>query len=344
MDRRREQINKTLDSMASARLSAVEREIVSNYRDVGDAVATQLTQFGRKYGDGNGKLTLGAMERLSPQGSAALGRKVNRLQWMERQIDERVMKILVQNDAYQLRAVQAILQDGYYQNAWATAMQVGVDLPFGPIAFDAVEQLVAYPLSNLADSTVMSLNRREVVVSINRELRRGITLGEGYGKIAKRVDFVLGYRSADGKVIVDKRGELYKSLRIVRTEGNRAYSAGHWTARQRAEKLGVISKRQWLATLDGQTRDRHGALDGTYADEDGLFRINGFSARFPGDFGDGSMDINCRCRVIDVIEGLEPSVRRSRDEGVIPYESYESYAKRKGIKLVNAPAQFDVKP
>jgi hypothetical protein len=45
--------------------------------------------------------------------------------------------------------------------------------------------------------------------------------------------------------------------------------------------------------------------------------------------GVAAEDINCRCRVRGQIEGYEPKVRRIRDEGVVPYETYQSWNKRR---------------
>jgi hypothetical protein len=60
-------------------------------------------------------------------------------------------------------------------------------------------------------------------------------------------------------------------------------------------------------------------------------------------FGVAELDIQCRCSVYDVLEGLEPSMRRIRDlEGddgyssekaksrIVPYQSFETWAKPQG--------------
>jgi hypothetical protein len=42
-------------------------------------------------------------------------------------------------------------------------------------------------------------------------------------------------------------------------------------------------------------------------------------------------DINCRCTVIDVIEGLEPELRRTREDGVQPYQTFATWADAHGV-------------
>jgi uncharacterized protein with gpF-like domain len=51
---------------------------------------------------------------------------------------------------------------------------------------------------------------------------------------------------------------------------------------------------------------------------------------YPGGFGIASMDINCRCTVRAEIEGMEPKLRRARDEKtgknvVIPNTTYQEW-------------------
>ena len=44
--------------------------------------------------------------------------------------------------------------------------------------------------------------------------------------------------------------------------------------------------------------------------------------------GIASFDINCRCTTEMVVEGLEPELRRVRDEGAQPYLTYEEWRER----------------
>ena len=54
--------------------------------------------------------------------------------------------------------------------------------------------------------------------------------------------------------------------------------------------------KQWDATMDGDTRPTHRALDGQIRETDKPFESSsGRTARYPGDFGDPAEDCNCRC-------------------------------------------------
>jgi len=93
--------------------------------------------------------------------------------------------------------------------------------------------------------------------------------------------------------------EDYRAARIARTEGVRSSNFGTYHAYSTS---GIVQHKEWVATLDQNTRDEHADL--------GLrepiklndpFVIGGMSAMYPGEFGDPAMDINCRCTIVAVI-------------------------------------------
>ena len=56
-------------------------------------------------------------------------------------------------------------------------------------------------------------------------------------------------------------------------------------------KKGADILKQWDATLDKKTRKAHRLLDEP-------FEINGHKAMYPSNFGIPSLDINCRCAIL----------------------------------------------
>jgi hypothetical protein len=53
--------------------------------------------------------------------------------------------------------------------------------------------------------------------------------------------------------------------------------------------------------------------------------------RGPLQSGVPSFDINCRCRVRGEVAGYPPKVRRVRDEGLKDYQTFEQWARERGI-------------
>jgi SPP1 gp7 family putative phage head morphogenesis protein len=159
---------------------------------------------------------------------------------------------------------------------------------------------------------------------IRQVISSGIREGKSYADMAKdiksRVDVTAG-----------------KAQTIARTEGHRAREMGKLAATQKAHDQGLIFKRRWVATLDKDTRDTHGAMDGQEIDvydengNPGVFESpEGGTTEFPGGFGRPEEDINCRCTTVDIYAGFEPKERRTREDDMIPYATYQQYAKAKG--------------
>ena len=156
----------------------------------------------------------------------------------------------------------------------------------------------------------------------------GIVQGQSYSDVAKGIKERFDITAT-------------KAETIARTESHRAREMGSMAATIEAAEMGINMMRRWLATLDGRTRDTHGAMDGQERpvfDDKGEFAFfnspNGGTALYPGGFGIASEDINCRCSTIDIVKGYEPTTRRARDEfgkgEVIPYTNFTQYAQSKG--------------
>lgn len=113
---------------------------------------------------------------------------------------------------------------------------------------------------------------------IQSAVLQGILTGEPMGDIAKRLMNVanMTQRSA---------------MRNARTAVTGAENAGRIDSYKRADKMGIKMRQQWMATLDGRTRDSHVALDGETREVGKKFS-NG--CRYPGDpSGPGEEVYNC---------------------------------------------------
>jgi hypothetical protein len=229
------------------------------------------------------------------------------------------------------------IQDGYYRNAWAYTQTVGMELGIPALPIDAIREAV-YPSLRFGPNKETGLNlvstwnknSTDMLYKTQSALMRGITMGQSYTKMAGSI-----------KTEFDKG--LWQAMRVVRTEAGRCWSEGAEKSHEAAIEAGLDVKKRWSAALDKRTRIEHARLDGTYADKDGLFWIGGEGQPQPRLFSDPAQSINCRCAVYDVLEGLEPTMRRIRDlEGddgyssekaksrIVPYQSFETWAKPQG--------------
>ena len=133
----------------------------------------------------------------------------------------------------------------------------------------------------------------------------------------------------------------YQAERIARTESARTADVGARAASMDAAEQGVDIQRQWHASRDGKTRDSHIALDGQRVDVDEPFKYAGMTSMGIGQWPDISMNISCRCTVIDIVDGEEPQLMRARKNPtdsedktniVMNFESYDKWSKQNGMK------------
>lgn len=93
---------------------------------------------------------------------------------------------------------------------------------------------------------------------------------------------------------------------FARTSMTGAQNAGRVERMQEANEEGIRTKKKWLATLDERTRDAHQDLDGETAEVDEPFRNELGEIMYPGDpNADPANTYNCRCTLIEVIDGIE---------------------------------------
>lgn len=150
---------------------------------------------------------------------------------------------------------------------------------------------------------------------INHAITQGILQGESVSDVAKRLQAVTD---------MDDRA----ALRNARTALTAAQNAGRMDSYKDAQKLGIELKKEWLASLDGRTRDSHRDLDGVQVEVDKTFP-NG--CEYPGDpTGDPAEVYNCRCTLVPAIAGIDQSnAPRNSKLGDM---SYEEWKKGKGGK------------
>lgn len=92
------------------------------------------------------------------------------------------------------------------------------------------------------------------------------------------------------------------SIRNARTMVTAAENSGRISGFNRAEQMGIVFEKVWIATHDGRVRDTHAALDHVTCKNGELF-ANG--CEFPGDWrGPASEVYNCRCTIASNIIGF----------------------------------------
>ena len=129
----------------------------------------------------------------------------------------------------------------------------------------------------------LGLDIQDLKSAIRTEISRGISQSYSYQQMATLI------KRASGN-------SYNNSVRIARTEGHRITNEATYNAQVKAKSKGAQIMKQWDATLDSKTRPEHQFLDGQLVEVDKPFKDSeGNEAMFPGGFGIASLDINCRC-------------------------------------------------
>jgi SPP1 gp7 family putative phage head morphogenesis protein len=99
-----------------------------------------------------------------------------------------------------------------------------------------------------------------------------------------------------------------KMRMFARTAMTSAQNAGRLQQMKDAKKKGIKIKKRWVAVLDERTRSSHQELDGDTIEVEEKF-ANGLM--YPGDpSGAASEVFNCRCKIIQIFEGVNRVVSR----------------------------------
>ena len=123
---------------------------------------------------------------------------------------------------------------------------------------------------------------------MNAAITQGILQGETIDQIAVRL--------AD---VTDMSQNA--AIRNAATMTTSAQNGGRMDTYERAEDMGIVVRKRWIATLDGLTRPSHRRCDGEIR-ETGKPFSNGL--QFPGDpHGAPGEVYNCRCVVSAVVDG-----------------------------------------
>lgn len=136
---------------------------------------------------------------------------------------------------------------------------------------------------------------------VNRQVTQGIIQGESLEQIAKRL-------------AVNLSAQNYNHMRtFARTAMTGAQNAGREQSLKNARDMGLNVVKQWVATLDGRTRDSHAMMDGETIKVGDKWHHYKFSngLRYPGDPEGPAREVyNCRCTLVGDLEDYPSEYER----------------------------------
>ena len=297
------------EKKAEALLNGYEKRLLNTYRDGLKEIKSLIAAMYERYG-----------KEVKYHDMMAYNRLAN----LELQITGLIKEISAQNLKTTTKALKDMYELSYYRSGYAYESSIGARLGFGTVNPDMIKAALINPMDRIKWQKRLGESAAKYDTQLRSELTQGLLQGKGYAKIAS---------AFTEKTKID----IFRTTRIMRTEGHRVQSAANLLAEDRVERaagdLGIEMVKVWLATLDGRTRDSHRQMDGQEADENGMFHFpGGGTTEGPGLSGIAEEDINCRCTTISQLKEFKQQFRKDNiNKEIIQNVPYSEWEKLKGI-------------
>ena len=269
-----------------------QKEVLQHQLDAEKEVIDKLTkQYQKALNDIDIKIRVLQSDELTQS-------RISRIEY-QKVLKKQVEAVLEKLHADEYTTIQQFLSDTYTDAFVGTAYDMhgqGVPLIM-PIDRNAAVKAIITD-SQISEGLYESLgvDTKKLKNSISAEITRGIASGLAHSEIARNIAGAA-------------KAPLGRAKTIVRTESHRIAQASAMDAQKVAVSKGAKVVKQWMSTLDGDTRKSHRRLDGQIREVDEPFEMDGKKAMYPGDFGDPAEDCNCRCQLL-----TRPRVALDEDE------------------------------
>ncbi|MFJ8513408.1 phage head morphogenesis protein [Lysinibacillus xylanilyticus] len=277
-----QEINKILDEMEKK--AEKDIEVVFNKRL--KAILAQMLEMHRKFGK-NGEASWTDVN------------KYNRF--------NQEMKLIAQqlNDDYKAliklirESEERLYIERYLMMAYLLQQSTGEEMGFKIPSVEVIQAALTNPVEFLTLPKVFEAHRNDIIRRLNIEIAQSLMAGESYTDMAIRIENAMGWTRK-------------KAILVARTEGGRIRSQADLAVEEQASKTARLTK-VWMSSLDTRVRKSHRKLDGQKADKDGYFHYGSWKSKAPRLWGVASMDIQCRCHTIFMVNGKLPEYRRGKD-------------------------------
>ena len=198
----------------------------------------------------------------------------------------------------ELELISDELRSIYEQVYNDSAKSLGIEADFSLLRQEFVDSAINTPIDGARFSDRIWNNSNTLATRIYNDILEGVRTGESPEKIARRIRKDFG-------------STAYEAKRLVNTEMARVASEA---ALEVYRNSGVVKKVMWMATLETNTCEYCGNLDGKKFEIDDIPKIPAHP--------------NCRCCYVPVIDGYEPKKRVVNDKSTdsIDYKTYNQWA------------------
>ena len=238
---------------------------------------------------------------------------------------------LLQGDYSEIINLILLSQTTIYLNNYMRSLYMyeytsGIQMTFTVPSARQIANALAQPIDLIKLAPTFARHRKQVIEKLRGHIAQGVLAGNSYNQIANAINKDVGLSMRQARM-------------VARTETHRAWNTSTNDAMDKAKTFGARIVGFWDATLDIKTRSSHRKLDGTKEDENGMFKVGFSNGPAPGllvGVDSAKQNINCRCKKLATVNGMEPEVRRARNEdgstNLMPYMDYQTWYESKKKK------------
>lgn len=194
---------------------------------------------------------------------------------------------------------ERIYIERYLMMAYLLEQSTGEEMGFQIPTIEVIQAAIDNPVEFLTLPKIFEAHRNDIIRRLNIEIAQSLQAGESYTEMAYRIEQAMGWTKK-------------KAILVARTEGGRVRSQADLAVEEQASKTVRLTK-VWMSSLDTRVRKSHRKLDGQKADKDGYYHYGKWKSKAPRLWGVASMDIQCRCHSIYLVNGKLPEYRRGKD-------------------------------
>ncbi len=199
-------------------------------------------------------------------------------------------------------------KESYYRTHFTIQRGVEAEISLAILSANFIKEVIENPVDGKLFSDRIWDNKQKLVNRVIRDVEKAMIQGTSIDKLAREIKKDFG-------------SSAYESKRLIYTEVARCQSQAQ---SQIYKESGIVNKIMWSATLDRLTNPEDAKLDGKMWDID-------------EDHPSPPLHPNCRCCLIPVVPGWNPTKRRenikdnSGKKPIIDYTDYNSWKQSKNI-------------
>lgn len=203
--------------------------------------------------------------------------------------------------------LRKVMDETYYATAYTIDKGIEVSASFAMLSQEFIDAALGYKVDGKTFSKRIWNNCTALANRVKTDVERAMIQGTSTERLARKIKNDFG-------------STAYQSKRLINTEVARVVTAAQ---DQAYRSSGVVSMVMWNATLEGNTCDDCSAHDGMY------FALDDHPA-LPAHPG-------CRCVLVPVVQGWEPSQRLDNStpgaaKEVVDYTTVDAWKESRGLK------------